>query len=246
MKELYEDNRPPTFPPLLRGQAVPAAIDPFAKAVMAAMEGMDPGLVVWSQAETHLRLAVLFAPERPLDAAMGGLFALALGFADALGALGPPELTVHTVWPNRFKVNAALCGHLRAAASTRDAKAEADWLVVGIEVPILFVSAREPGETPDETTLSEEGCADLVVARLIESVSRHMLLWLSRFEAEGLAPLHKTWTQKCDTLGQEVTAPLPGVGTGLFMGLDEMGNMLFRDSTGTRALPLTDMLEMTP
>ena len=241
MRELYVDDRPPSFPPLLRGEAVPGAVDPFAKAVAEGLKGADPGLLVYSQAQTHLRAAVLFQPEMALSRAMGALFAVALGFADALGALAPPELAVHFMWPDRFKVNGALCGRLRAAAATAAPDDTPAWLVVGFDVPMLPLLAQEPGQTPDQTTLHDEGCTEVGATPLLESFGRHMLMWLNRFETAGLGPLHKTWCQRCDTLGEQITTPQ----TGLFMGLDEDGNMLLRDSAGTRTLPLTDMLEMS-
>ncbi|MGO4913837.1 biotin/lipoate--protein ligase family protein [Pseudogemmobacter sp. W21_MBD1_M6] len=224
----------PTFPPLLRGESVPAHADPFLKAVNSATQGTDPGLILWSEDTTNFRVAVILAPEMPLQKAMGAAYAAQLGFADSLGALGPPEVAVHFVWPDRIKVNGAMCGHMRYAASTRDGAQEPDWLVIGIDVPLLPVRNLEPGVTPDETTLYDEGCTDLTAAMLIESWSRHMLVWLHQFMNEGLEPLHRAWSGKCDTLGQEVTMPE----TGTFMGLDEYGNMLLRDASGTRVIPL--------
>lgn len=230
----------PTFPPLLRGERVPPHADPFLKAVTAAMRGCDPGLVLWSDDAAKLRVALVLAPEMPLDSALGAAYAVQLGFADSLGALGPPEVAVHFEWPDRIKVNAARCGRLRYSAATADGRAEPDWLVIGLDVLLLPLRAGDPGETPDETTLYDEGCVDLTATQMIESWSRHMLVWLNRFLDEGLAPLHRAWSEKCDTLGKPVAYPESGV----FMGLDEYGNMLLRDPDGTRVVALRRFLEV--
>ena len=231
----------PTFPPLLRGQPVPAGVDPFVKAAAEAMAGADPGLVVWSQDATTARCAIVLAPEQPLRMAMGAVHAVELGLADCLGALAPPEVAVHFSWPDRLKVNGALCGRVRAAASSAEEEAVPEWLVIGFEVPLMPVHEAEPGETPDQTTLYDEGCVELATPQIIESWSRHMLAWLNRFLNDGPEPLHSAWRARCDTLGEHVEHPQRGV----FMGLDEHGNMLLRDAAGTRAVPLSSMLEMT-
>jgi len=229
----------PDFPPLLKGKPV-GRLDPFGKALADILTGgVQPGLVHYAETEDAMRAAVTLAPEQPLGEAMGALFAVQLGLADALGALAPPEVAVHFSWPDRIKVNGALCGRFRAAASTDDPAAEPDWLIIGAEMPILPVPGAEPGARPDETTLYGEGCVELTAPQLIESWSRHMLVWIHRYLAEGLAPLHAAWRAKCDDLGEDVSTPEPG----LFVGLDEAGGMLLRQGEDTRLLPLTTMLE---
>lgn len=230
--------QPPRFPPLFTGEAVDARIDPFQKALASVLSESEPGLLVWSRAEDAMRAAVVFAPEMPLRLAMGVLFAAELGFADALGALAPPEVAVHFRWPDAIAVNGALCGRLRAAASTQDPEAEPDWLVVGIDVPIL-AKGGEPGMRPSETTLADEGCVKIAATELVEAYSRHMLVWTNTFLSEGFAPLLRSWTAKCDTLGKEVERPEQG----LFLGLDERGGMLLRQVDATKILPLTVILD---
>lgn len=226
----------PTFPPLLRGEEMSPGQDPFAKAVAAAGLGADPGLICWSPDPDALRAAVVLAPEEHLRQAVSGIFAVALGLGDALGALAPPEVAVHYVWPGGIKVNGADCGHLRASASTGDPRIEPDWMVVGVDIPYR-IDAAEPGRSPDRTCLTEEGCGEVTPMRLLESWSRHMLTWINRREGEGLAPLHAEWRSRAWGLGEE----LPEGGT--FMGLDEHGGMLVKDADGTHLRPLTGMLE---
>lgn len=229
----------PSFPPMFRGEALRADMDPFTKAISSAMRGIDPGLIVWSEDTTTARAALVLAPEEPLKSAIGVVFAAALGLSDSLGALAPPEVAVHFVWPDRVKINGALCGHLSAAASTADADKEPNWVVVGIDVPLLPIRDNEPGSTPDQTTLAEEGCGEITVAELISSWSRHTLVWINRYVDDGMGPLHRAWRSKCDSIGEVIETPNPGV----FMGLDELGGMLLKDASGTHSFPLTKILE---
>ncbi len=234
------DPTKPGFPPLLRGEALRANLDPVTKAVSMAMRGIDPGLVVWSEDTTAARAALVLTPEEPLETAIGILFAAELGLADSLGALAPPEVAVHFIWPDRIKVNGALCGRMKVVASNNEPTSEPDWLVIGMEIPIMPIREAEPGDTPDQTALSEEGCGDITAPQLIENWARHTMVWISRFVDDGIAPLHTAWREKCDTVGEDVETPQKGT----FMGLDENGGMLLKNNDGTTIIPLTSMLEV--
>ena len=236
-------DEPPSFPPLLRGEEVPPGMDPFAKAVAAAALGTDPGLICWARDEATMRGALVLAPEAPLAQAVGITFAVAHGLGDALGALAPPEVAFHYVWPDGFKVNGADCGRLRAAASTSDPSIEPDWLVVGVEVPYLPASddpsaVADPGLRPDQTSLIEEGCIDVEPVKLLESWSRHTLVWINRWLADGFEPLHAAWRERAWGMGEDLAD-----GSGTFMGLDELGGMLVKTPQETDLRPLTRLLE---
>lgn len=228
----------PEFPPLLHGVDV-GADDPFAVACTQAARDAEPGRIHYARTGDSLRAAITLAPEQPLGDAIGVLFAVQLGLIDALGALAPPEFAVHVQWPDRLRVNGALCGQFRAVASTDDPDAEPDWLVIGIDVPILPPADVEPGERPDETCLFAEGCGELTAAELLETWSRHMMVWIHTFLTEGFAPLHEAWRGKGDAIGSDVLTPEPGH----FTGLDARGGMLLRVGDETRLLPLTEILE---
>lgn len=229
----------PSFPPLLTGEAVPARLDPFEKAMAAVLAEVEPGRIYWSQDAATMRATIVLAPEMPLSQAMGAAFAIQLGLSDSLGALAPPEVAVHFVWPDIIKVNGARCGRVRVAASHTEPTEEPEWLLIGVEQPVMPVALREPGEFPDETTLLDEGCADITATNLIESWSRHSLVWINRFLGEGMKPLHEAWRGKCDAIGEQVERPEHG----LFVGLDEHGGMLLRQGDQTKCLPLTMMLD---
>ncbi len=228
----------PSFPPLLKGEETLPGMDPFAKAVASAALGTDPGLICWARDETAMRAALVLAPEAPLERAVGITFAVALGLGDALGALAPPEVAVHYVWPGAFKVNGADCGAMRAAASTTDPAAVPDWLVIGVEMPFRRPSSDdEPGNRPGQTYLIEEGCVEVTPLKLLDSWARHTLVWINRWLDDGFQPLHAAWRERAWGMGEN----LPEGGT--FMGLDELGGMLVKTPKTTEIRPLTTMLE---
>lgn len=236
-----------SFPPLMRGEAAPFGVAPFARAVAAASLDTDPGLIVHNAGGDVLSAALVLGPEAPLEGAMAMVFAAGLGFGDALGALAPPEVGVHLEWPNRLRVNGARAGRLRAAASTRDPAVTPDWLVVGLDVDLSLPEGVEPGADPETTALSEEGCVDLEPFHLLESWSRHTLVWINRWLDDGIAPLHADFRARAHGVGEPVTLEIGGETlSGLFVGLDEQGGMLLRTvKTGeeTRLVPLSAMLE---
>jgi BirA family transcriptional regulator, biotin operon repressor / biotin---[acetyl-CoA-carboxylase] ligase len=228
----------PTFPPLLSGEVVPRNVDPFEKAVSRAVAGVDSGTVFYSEAGDTLRAALVLAPETPLEEAIQAVYVAQIGLAESLGALAPPEVPVHFLWPDRIKVNGAVCGKVRFAADVSDPNEQPNWLVVGIELPFI-PQGDDPGANPNETCLLEEGCSDVTPMVLLESWSRHTLLWLTYLLDEGSERIHKEWRPRCDTLGERVETPKPGV----FVGLDEKGRMLLRDGPMTETISLIQFAE---
>lgn len=226
----------PSFPPLLRGAECPPGQDVLAKAVAEASLGADPGLVVWRCRPDAMEAAFVLAPEAPLGEAISVAFAVALGLGDAIGALAPPEVAVHFDWPGGIRINGGLAGRLRAAASTHDAEAEPDWLVIGVEVRVLPGEA-EPGAKPEHTCLAEEGCAGITPERLLESGARHALVWINTWTEDGFAPVHEAWRARAWGLGE------PAAEGAAFLGLDEWGGQLLRGPEGTALRPLTELLE---
>ncbi|MFY0691021.1 MAG: DUF4444 domain-containing protein [Paracoccaceae bacterium] len=228
-----------SFPPLMSGEPVEGSIDPFDKARAMALVGCDAGLVVYNLGADSLRAALVVAPEVPLKDAIAMLPVCGVGFQNALGALAPPEVGVHLDWNGGIRVNGAACGRLRVAASTEDPEAEPDWLVVGFELP-LWPKDDNPGETPDETSLYAEGCADVEADRLLESWAKHSLVWINRWTDEGAQPLHKEWCGLAQGIGEEIE--IMGK-SGIYLGVDERFGMLLRHGGTTDLIPMTELLE---
>lgn len=236
-------NTEPRFPPLLKGLEVDIGDDPFEVAVDLAEAGCDPGIVTYDLTREWLHAAIIFAPEVPLSKAMAMLIACGVGFSNALGALSPPEVAVHLGWDGTIYVNGASCGRLRAACNAIAPDEEPDWLVVGLSVAMFPSGDLEGGETPDETTLFQEGCDEVGPVQLLESWARHTLVWIHRWTDDGSAPLHAEWSGMAYGLGGGITTEVSGeTVTGKFIGTDEDFGMLIRTNTGTVVKPLTDLL----
>lgn len=232
---------PLRFPPLLWGEEAPG--DAVDHAVLRAEAGCDAGLVSYRFGGAEMQGALVFAPDVPLRQAMAMLPLCGVGFQNALGALGPPEVAVHLDWDGGIRVNGATCGRFRTLAANADPDAVPDWLVVGFTLALLPDSER-PGDTPDRTALYAEGCADVAAPALLEAWARHSLNGITRWETDGPRPLHADWRGLAHGIGEAATQ---GGLSGTFLGVDEHFGMLLRTADGTTHLiPLTTLLEDSP
>jgi biotin-(acetyl-CoA carboxylase) ligase len=229
----------PMFPPLMQGINA-AGADPFEAACSEAAQGCDAGTILYDVTPERLSAAIVLAPEVVLADAAAMLPLTGVALQNALGALGPSELAAHLCWDGPIRVNGAVCGGLRAATDTKETIKEPGWLVTGFE--LVFARPNVAGgDTPDETDLMSEGCGDLTPTDLLESWSRHLLNWISRWEDEGMWPLHTEWSGLAHGMGQDGTF----LGkTGHFLGLDEKLGLLLRTDGQTMLLPVTDLLEI--
>lgn len=226
IENIFEKQEPASFPPLFVGEAVTGTTDPFNKACTKALIGCDAGLLVHNVTPDQLRAAIVFDPENTLEKSMTAAIACGVGFQNALGALAPPEVAVHLGWQGEIYVNGAQAGRLRMAASDANPTAIPDWLVVGIEMDLLPQSGGETGDDPNWTSLMMEGCGDVSPIRILESWSRHTLVWINETETDGNRTLHEFWRGLVKDMGEEITLNLNGKShIGTFMGVDENFNM---------------------
>ncbi len=229
----------PSLPPLFSGQAVEGSIDPFEKACVEAIRGCDAGLVIHNLEPDQMRAAIVFAPDVPLKDAMAMVPLCGVGFQNALGALAPPEVAVHLEWGGGIRINGASCGRLRVAASDPEPDVEPKWLVVGFELP-LWPASENTGETPDQTALYAEGCADVDAIALLEAWIRHTLVGINTWTEDGVSSLHKDWRGLAHGMGEQIEVADT---TGTFLGVDERFGILIRDKTTTHLIPITHLLE---
>lgn len=229
----------PAFPPLMSGHAVDTGIDPFEKACAMAALGCDAGLIVHNVTANRLAAALVMAPEVALEKAMAMLPVCGVGFQNALGALGPPEVAVHLEWAGGIRVNGARCGRLRAMAGASDPGALPGWLVIGLEIPLMQTTDR-PGDQPDQTALYDEGCAEVDPVTLLESWARHTLVWITRWEDGGNRALHAEWRGLAHGIGENTARDGK---SGVFLGVDENFGMLLREGEKTHLIPLSSILE---
>ncbi len=236
-----QDN--PRFPPLLQGVRVKGAIDPVAKGCALAELGCDAGTVVYNLAADRMSTAIVLAPEVSLEDSMAALPVCGLGLQNALGALAPPEVSVHLGWTGGIFVNGARCGRFRSDCSDRDPDAVPSWLVIGFELQVIPVDAESPGLDPNRTSLFEEGCVNVSPTDLVESWARHTLVWINRWTEEGTVAVHREWKGIARGLGEEITVGWRGRSLeGIFLGVDERFGMLLRQRRDTQLLPLSGLL----
>lgn len=241
--DIFDAPLPISFPPLFTGEAVTGSTDPFTKACTKAMIGVDAGLLVHNITPDHIRAAIVFAPEKPLEKAMAAMIACGVGFQNAMGALAPPEVGVHLGWQGEIYINGGQAGRLRVAASGNLADKTPDWLVIGLEIDVLPQSDGETGDTPNQTCLMMEGCGDISPIRLLEAWSRHTLVWINDIETDGIRALHEQWRGLAKNIGEQITLQLPGNPSGTFVGIDADFGILLRDNDQTRLLPLSTLLK---
>lgn len=223
----------PGFPPLFQGLAT-AGADPFDVARSEADAGCDAGLVAYDITLDRLRAALVFAPEVSLRDAMIMLPICGIGFQNALGALAPPEVSVHLAWQGDIRVNGAVCGALKVAAAPHDADRAPNWLVVGLTLT-LWSDAADAGTTPDQTTLFDEGCGEVDATHLLEAWVRHTLVWINRWEEDGVKPVHDEWTGLVHGVSQQID--IDG-SSGTFLGVDENFGLLLQQDDQTQIMSM--------
>ncbi len=236
----------PTFPPLLTGHGVKSPTRAFEHALEGARAGtFSAGDLVWSHNTQRLECALVLEPEVSRARSMEILHVGMVAFADAFGALAPPEVGVLYRWPNRLRINKGEIGMMRLVASNNsDSEGVPDWLVLdlGIQIrPARMID--DPGTDLDFTNLMEEGCGEITRSELLESYARHLLTWIHNWSADGFRSVHDTWMDRAEDEESEITLAYEGetlIGT--FMGLDESGNLLLREGEKTRLLSVENAL----
>ncbi len=177
---------------------------------------------------------------------MGRLIACAIGFQHALGALDPPEVSVHLDWLGRIYVNGAGCGRLRVAAAHSKAGDVPNWIVVGLEISLIPQDLDSPGSNPDQTCLYEEGCGDVLPQDLVGAWVRHCLVWINRMQDERLKPLNSEWRGLATEIGHEVSWDIHGkTHTGVFVGVDENFGAILRRPSKTADNQMLSLKHLT-
>lgn len=224
-------NFDPSLPPLLTGHPVLPPLDPFQAAVEAMEKSSgEAGDFFWSCDPDRISYAIVLEPDVARAQAQEMLFVAMTAMADAIGALSPPELGITWIWPSVIHANGARVGLARMKLSSGDDESGSpDWMVVGIQLALKSVDSLEPGKTPDKTTLWDEGAVEIDTVTAIESLSRHFLTWVHRWEGDSFRPVHETWLFRCNGYRKAVEVMTDGGSlAGTFAGLDESGNLLLK------------------
>jgi len=231
-----DENTDPQLPPLLTPLAVDKDRDVLAKAVSMAAKG-EVGIVCYSSDAENLRLAITLAPEVSAAEAVQMHYVLMVALGDSIGALAPPEVAVTYRFPGAVLLNRGYAGWCGIEIdSATDEQGSPGWMIVHASLALQGeLTAGESGVIPDETSLAEEGGGYVSRTRLLESVCRHFLVWLNRWEDEGFRPVHDMWKSRLDENGATVD---PGLE---WMGLDGDGAGLAKRDGTPLSLSLLDL-----
>lgn len=187
---------PPAFEP------VAVRTDPFAAALESVERDAGTGNFFWADLPSHFDVAVVWTPELPLARMWPARFAPMVAMAEALGALGPPNVRVTFSWPDGIAVNGAAVGGIRTAAP-RDATPHAvpDWMVVGLVLRLNYANEETaPGQAPEQTALTEEGF-DVLSKDLAESFARNLLYWFHQWTERGPDSVAGHWLTYLNAAG---------------------------------------------
>lgn len=217
---------PSVFRPIIALREAGCAM---ARAVIEAPRH-GAGTLVWVRSWARVEVAVVLEPEQPLGAARPALLAALAAFADAAGALGPPEMPITFDWPASVRVNGGLVGRARLAAPPGcAADAVPDWLVVGIEAAFADPAEAEPGRARDRTTLFEEGFNETTPAEVTAAWARHLMAILAEWQARGLGAVSGRYLARLD----------PAVGAGARRGIDPAtGDLVLQRGDARESLPM--------
>lgn len=236
----------PTFPPLITGHPVKSPDAPFDVAVNGARTGeLGAGDLVWSKNVKRLDCALVLEPDVPRSKALEILQVGMVAFADALGAIAPPELGVLYRWPNKLRVNGGDIGEMRLAVSDENDDAGAPhWMVLDIGIQMSPEKLMDdPGEVMEVTNLFEEGCGDINRTELLESYARHLLTWIHNWSSADFPGIQRNWLDRAEDHEREFELEYSGEALkGTFLGLDEIGNLLMKVGRKTRMLEIETAL----
>jgi biotin-(acetyl-CoA carboxylase) ligase len=221
---------PSVFTPII---ALREGGDALAHACAIAPE-KGAGTLVWVRSWARAEAALVLEPEEALPAARLALHAASVALADALGAYGPPDIPLVFDWPGTLRLNGAVVGQTRLGLP---ANAPPDgplpWLVVGMEARFAEYADGEPGETPDRTSLLEEGYDDLTPALLVAAWARHFMATVSDWQARGVKSLAERYLARLD----------PKLGAGARRGIvPASGDLVLEAASGRETLSLAEAL----
>lgn len=192
---------------------------------------------VWRSGEGNLLCTLVLRPGR--SAAEGALlsFVSAVALGDALAPFCP-GMPLSLKWPNDVLLHGRkVAGILLESESGPDGGLS--WISIGIGVNLA--------EHPDDaaipaTSLAGQSVPPPTPGVMLSALARHMAAWLSRWQAEGFAPVREAWLARAARLGERVRVQI-GVETleGVFDGLDAEGRLILDCPGGRRRISAGDV-----
>ena len=213
MMSMSEQN--PVVPPLLNAIRASDPFDTALQNLTTGSAGTGAGDLFWSSDNKVTNLAIVLEPDVSKRQALEMIPLAMVALGDCLGVLVPPQVAVQFRSPLQIVVNGGVAGVVTAAIDGNDTKETSpDWLLLGVEVGLARADdAPDPGLTPDQTTLDEEGCEALGHIKFIETYARHFLSWMAIWQDEGFTSVARSWKFKAEDesdpdmelIGQAVT-----------------------------------------
>lgn len=192
-------------------------------------------MIFWAPRADRLDFGLTLIPDRPRCATLPVIYVAALAFADALSTFAPPPTPIGFGWPGTILIDGGHAGSLSLDCAPSAPTAIPAWAVLGFDLA-LRASGDEPGRAATRTCLAEEAFEDFTVAAQIEGFSRHFLVWLNRWEQDGLAPIAAEWSRRAFTPLAPTIALAGGSATPL--RLDDVGNLCVSQNGRERTLSL--------
>ncbi len=244
----------PALPPLFTPQLATPPVSPLDVALALVDQEKDAtGTVVVADRVDIADMAIILAPDRPLLDALKVFHVMMVAVNDALGSIIPPQIAVTFGWPDRVMINGALAGGLRVtlpASGEADQEDQGDqhvpdWMILRLTLDVLGEPTEEiPGKPVERTSLMHEGCVDVAPTLIVESVARHFLSWVSKWEKDGFGAVQNAWDGRADGFQEQIAFNLPGgVIKGRLLGLDEDGGLMVSRNGKKRQAPLRWLLK---
>ncbi len=210
-----------------------------------AASGAEEGTVVWAREQRagrgrfdrrwvsppgNLYSALILRPEDPAEQAAQMCYVAIISLAAAMAELiGPAELRYR--WPNDILLGEAKAAGVWLEAPARNPAGGLEWLVIGAAANI---NAAPPDIDAAQMAPYSDRYGGVQPGEVLEGYCRYFLSWINRWAEEGLAPLHRLWTQRANGLGAPVELVLrQETLTGTLMEVDGEGAALLRLADGS-------------
>lgn len=189
------------LPPGYTAVALREYKDAVAHAASIAGETGAGTLVVVRRFDT-IEFALVLEPAEPLGTARRAIYAVMNAVADAIATHAAPEKPITFDWPDTIRMDGGIIGGVSLAwPAGSDDSSPPDWLVAGVvlrSVMPLTGGVRNPYDVASErgTSLEFEGVETFDGTALIEGFSRHLMVYVDRWQEFGFAPVGRTYLDR--------------------------------------------------
>ena len=211
-----------------------------------AVAGAPEGALVWARSQTagrgrhgrvwvsrpgNLYCSLILRPECRAAEAAQLSFTTAVALGGALAVCASGLAPARYKWPNDVLIQGRKVAGI-LLESQPDSAGAIDWLIVGLGVNIVSF----PDETDwPATSLRAQGCGGVDAAAMLEAFAEHFHVWLTRWRAEGFAPVREAWLEGAAALGQPIEVRLgDDTLSGTFITLDAGGALVLETEDGRR------------